>query len=55
MYLLAKALLASVLGAATMATLEASPIGAALIATLSVLMWISVLTDALRLMRALGI
>ncbi len=54
MYMLAKALLASLLGAGAVATMESSPLGSLLIGSLSVMMWFSIMTDVIRVMRFFG-
>ena len=54
MYLLTKALLASVLGAGAVAIIEATPIGAFLIGLISVLMWLSIAKDVIDLLRWIG-
>ncbi len=55
MYLLAKAMLASVLGAGAVGLMEATPPGAFLIGAISVLMWISIAKDLLDLLRWVGL
>jgi len=55
MYLLAKALLASVLGAGAVAIMEATPVGAFAIGAISVLMWLSITKDILDLLRWVGL
>jgi len=54
MYLLAKAMLASVLGAGAVAIIDATPAGAFMIGAISVLMWLSIAKEVLDLLRWLG-
>ena len=55
MYLLTKAMLASVLGAGAVAIIDSTPAGAFVIGAISVLMWLSIAKDVLDLLRWVGL
>jgi hypothetical protein len=54
MYLLLRSILASLIGAGAIATLEANPIVTLLMASVSVMMWISILSNLLKLVQFVG-